>query len=418
MRSTTQFIDDATLEQIIDRSPLIVEPDILINDAIALMSQAQGSNCELPNLQSSLHQSLNVLQRRDCVLVMENSQLVGIFTERDIVRLTAARTSLIGVKITEVMTRKVIILKQSQLQDTFTVLSLLRQHQIRHLPIVDEQGQLFGLVTNSSIRSILQPCHLLRLRQVEEVMTTEVIHAPLNTSLLELAQLMNTHRVSCVVIVEERERAGEELEDYSSLIPLGIVTERDIVQFQVLQLDLVTIKAQTVMSKPLFYLRTKDSLWFAHQSMQERYVRRLVVAGEQGELLGILTQTSVLGVFDPTEMSVVIEVLQQQVEAQTTQLRQINQELQEEIVKRQQIEETLRQAQHGLTKRVEERTSALSRSSELLQEQSRAQQQAEAQIQFQAGILNQVSDAVIVIDNQHQITYWNQAAERVSCYAA
>jgi len=411
--NSTQLIDDATLEQIIDRSPLIVEPDTLVSDAIALMNQVQGSNCELPNLQSSPNSSLSVLQRKNCVLVVEDSQLVGVFTERDVVKLTASRTSLIGVKIAEVMTRKLITLKQSQLQDTFTILSLLRQHQIRHLPIVDEQEQLIGLVTHSSIRSILQPCNLLKLKQVADVMTTGVIYAPLNTKLLELAQLMNTHRVSCVVIVEERGKSEETLEASPSLIPLGIVTEWDIVQFQVLQLDLVITEAQTVMSKPLFCLGTKDSLWFAHQSMQERYLQRLVVVGEQGELLGILTQTSLLAVFDPMEMSVVIEALQQQVETQTTELRQVNQKLHQEIATGQQIEETLRKAKNDLARRVDERTSELSLSYALLQKQIGAHQQAEAEIKFQATILDHVRDAVIVINNEHQITYWNQAAERL-----
>ncbi|MGQ4647837.1 CBS domain-containing protein [Lyngbya aestuarii] len=61
-------------------------------------------------------------------------------------------------------------------------------------------------------------------------------------------------------------------------LPVGIITERDIVQFQSLQLDLSQTKAETVMSTPLFMLSPEDSLWTAHQEMQQRYLRRLVVS--------------------------------------------------------------------------------------------------------------------------------------------
>ena len=46
--------------------------------------------------------------------------------------------------------------------------------------------------------------------------------------------------------------------------------------------------------------------------MQQRRVRRLVVAGEQGELKGIITQNHLLQALDPKEMYGVIELLQRQ----------------------------------------------------------------------------------------------------------
>jgi signal-transduction protein with cAMP-binding, CBS, and nucleotidyltransferase domain len=104
----------------------------------------------------------------------------------------------------------------------------------------------------------------------------------------------------------------EETED--SFRPVGIVTERDIVQFQSLELELSKIQAQDVMSTPLFLLSPEDSLWTAHQEMQHRHVRRLVVSWNWGRGLGIVTQTNLLRVFDPMEMYGVIETLQRTVE--------------------------------------------------------------------------------------------------------
>jgi signal-transduction protein with cAMP-binding, CBS, and nucleotidyltransferase domain len=137
-------------------------------------------------------------------------------------------------------------------------------------------------------------------------MATEVIQASLNACGISLARLMSENQVSCVVIVEES--------DSSIHLPVGIVTERDIVQFQALGVRLSEIKAYEVMSTPLFLLKPSDSLWMAHQEMQRRHVRRLVVSWDWGQGLGIVTQTSLLRVFDPMEMYGVIETLQRTVE--------------------------------------------------------------------------------------------------------
>ncbi|MEB3336899.1 MAG: CBS domain-containing protein, partial [Leptolyngbyaceae bacterium] len=306
------------LEQAIDRHPLVVSPDTLLRDAIALMSQSRGS-CSLMDDDSALALILSEA-RASCVVVIQEAQLVGIVTEREIVQLTAAGISLEGVRVTEVMTQQVTTLKLSQCQDLFAVLTLFRQHQIRHLPIVDEQEQLLGLITPESIRPFLQPTDLLRLRTLSEVMIAQVVQAPMTVTVLRLAELMAEHRVSCVVIVEERATrpdpsiaASSDFSPTPLVYPIGMVTERDLVQFHALELDFLQVQAQNVMSSPLFCLSPDDSLWNAHQEMLVRRVQRLVVTGDQGELLGIVTQSSLIQTLDPIELYDTVTFLQQKV---------------------------------------------------------------------------------------------------------
>ncbi|MFM9156857.1 MAG: CBS domain-containing protein, partial [Dolichospermum sp.] len=133
-------------------------------------------------------------------------------------------------------------------------------------------------VSPESIRQVLRPTNLLKMRRVSEVMTNQVIHAAPTASVLKLAQMMAKHQVSCVVIT----KSGSGNDDESTYKPVGIVTERDIVQFQALGLNLPEIQAKTVMSTPLFLLSPEDSLWSAHQEMQKRRVQRLVVSWDWG----------------------------------------------------------------------------------------------------------------------------------------
>ncbi|OCR01884.1 diguanylate kinase [Oscillatoriales cyanobacterium USR001] len=358
-----------TLEQVIDRSPPMVTPDTSLIEVVTLMGQSRSS-CPLEQaVETTMNSKTGLIYSPDlgppligqfkasCVFVMEKtspgasgySRLKGIFTERDIVQMIARGQNLTGATVAEVMSQPVITLTASKAQDVFTALILLRQHQIRHLPILDINGQLIGVVTPESIRkAMLQPANILKMRTVAEVMASDVIQAPANASVLALAKLMAENHVSCVVIVKE-EKPGEPEKLARSPEPIGMVTERDIVQFQALELDLSQIEAAMVMSTPLFSLSPNDSLWVAHQEMQQRYVRRLVVSGSQGELLGILTQTNLLRVLDPMEMSGIIDALHLAVEERTSELKNAitslslaNVQLESEMAIRSRAEEQLR----------------------------------------------------------------------------
>jgi CBS domain-containing protein len=294
------------LADAIDRQPLIVAADTGLVDVVQLMHQTAQSHTNL---------SADALRgaRSSCVLVMQDGELRGIFTERDLVQLTALEVSLSATKISEVMHYPVLTMSERSLHDIFAALFLFRRHRIRHLAIVDEQENLVGIVSLDSIRHVLRPANLLKIRRVAEVMTHQVITTSPSTPVAALIALMAAHQISCVVVVEalsdEDQEDGEDAQH-----PVGIVTERDIVRFQAMGLDLQQTLVQAVMSTPLFVLTPEDSLWTAHQEMEQRQVRRLVVSWNWGKKLGIVTQTSILRVFDPIEMHNVIETLQRTIQ--------------------------------------------------------------------------------------------------------
>jgi PAS domain S-box-containing protein len=163
----------------------------------------------------------------------------------------------------------------------------------------------------------------------------------------------------------------------------------------------------------LFGFNFEDFLCIADCGIQAHHVGRLIVLGEEGELLLIVQKANLLQVFQTIEIFGVMEIFEQKVEMQTSKLRQINQGLQQEIAKRQQTEEALRQAQNELEKRVTERTTQLKQTNTLLQQAIATRKQVEEYMYLQANILSQVTDAIIAIDPRRRIIYWNQGAERL-----
>ncbi|GBO54912.1 two-component response regulator [Pseudanabaena sp. lw0831] len=255
--------------------------------------------------------------RASCAIIIENQKLLGIFTERDVVRITTNSSLIETLTLAELMTKEVITLKLSDTKDIFTLSRLFSRNRIRHLPVLDEQNQVVGVVTPHSIRNLLKPEYLLRYVRVMEVMSQQVIYGLPSDSILVVAQQMAIHRVSCIVIV-----------DPQTLFPIGILTERDVVKFHHLNLDFTQVPAQDVMSTPLSTMCPHDSLWSVHQRMQDLNVRRLVIKQPTGELAGIVTQTQMLKMLDPTEMYHVMAQMQEIIDRQTNELQQLNQRLQ------------------------------------------------------------------------------------------
>ncbi|MEH2284299.1 MAG: PAS domain S-box protein [Nostoc sp.] len=148
------------LQLTIIRHPLIVNPKIMLTDVIALINEAPGNYHLLPIKDTSYltNSSKDIdsiaSQSASCVLVIENSQLVGIITQRDLIKLTAQGKNLEGISVAQVMTTELITLNLRDFKDVFTALHLLRQHRICHLPIIGDQGELIGLVTPSSLLAV------------------------------------------------------------------------------------------------------------------------------------------------------------------------------------------------------------------------------------------------------------------------
>ncbi|WP_223807448.1 CBS domain-containing protein [Pseudanabaena sp. UWO311] len=397
----SDIIKLSELKSAIIRDLLVVDRAATVMEAIALMSSGR-SQCDADS-NSDIHQQEFLQESRSsCVFVVEDRKVIGIMTERDVVRLSAQTQNLDLLLVSEVMAHPLVTLRESALTDLFLAVNLIQQFRIRHLPILDEQDCLVGMVTHESLRQVSRPIDLMRLRLVSEVMTGDVVCAASDRSMLAVAQLMATQNVSSVIIVEA---IGNET---SLRRPVGIVTERDIVQFQALGLNLNSYQASTVMSKPIFAVTKEDTLWTVHQIMEQRLIRRLVVTGELGELLGIVTQTSLLNALNPTEIYNLAKILEAKVEQleseKVTLLENRNIELESQVHQRtaslSEAEKTLQKLNQSLELTIQERTQELWQVNKL-----------------QRAILDGTDYAIISTDLAGIIQTFNAGAEKMFGYS-
>lgn len=112
--------------------------------------RAKGSTVHTVKPEASLDDVVQKLVQHNCgslVVCSEEqcSEVLGIITERDILRATAARRGpLDQIKVSEVMTRDLITGAPNDSIEH--LMCLMTTHRIRHLPIL-EGGQLCGIIS-------------------------------------------------------------------------------------------------------------------------------------------------------------------------------------------------------------------------------------------------------------------------------
>ena len=99
------------------------------------------------------------------ILITEGDHVVGIFTERDYLRRIALKgRSSKTTKVDEVMTRDVLTVDASHTVER--CLSIMTQQKCRHLPVLDEEGELTGIV---SIGDCVKELSQVAQAQVEDL---------------------------------------------------------------------------------------------------------------------------------------------------------------------------------------------------------------------------------------------------------
>jgi CBS domain-containing protein len=96
------------------------------------------------------------------VIVDDVGRPIGIFTERDLLRLVAQGASLDS-PVDTVMSRDLVVVKG--VEGVVRAAMLMSEHRVRHLPVVDDEGKLVGVI---SVRDVVDALRgILAVRAAE-----------------------------------------------------------------------------------------------------------------------------------------------------------------------------------------------------------------------------------------------------------
>ncbi|MBZ8180358.1 PAS domain S-box protein [Oscillatoria salina] len=315
-----------SLEQAINRDFTVVNSEIELAEVVSLMG-FDRANSERIVTDDWVSNELEAPRETNYVVVKESGQFLGVFSDRDLVRAIAKGIKLDSkVQFLDLFQPSEISLRLGDAENILTPLLLFRQNQIRHLPITDERGKLLGIITPKTILHALKLMNLFRLGTVGEVSKSPVISVPETSSVENIAQLSAENQAIGVVITGENS------------LPVGIISERQIIQTWALGMDLAQISAATVMGRLGHQLKPGDSLLEAYQQMQSDRRSLLLVSQDWGIGLNIITEMELLRSLEPIQMYKRLKRAQKsicQLETEkATILRQRNAELEKQVQQR------------------------------------------------------------------------------------
>ncbi len=152
--------------------------------------------------------------------------------------------------------------------------------------------------------------------QIASLMSTQLSCAAPGDSLKSVVASMATKRHSCMLIANDG-------------VPVGIITERDIVQLlqrSTKQRDILQHTAAEWMSSPIVTLRDDESLFDALVVARAEKLRHLPVVDETGKLVGLVTQSN-LAVAHLHLIEAQSELLEKAIRERTLDLEATNKEL-------------------------------------------------------------------------------------------
>ncbi|HTH17176.1 MAG TPA: EAL domain-containing protein [Magnetospirillum sp.] len=247
----------ACVGDLISRSLLTCSPETQVAEAAAMMRAAKCSS----------------------MVVVAGGRAVGIWTERDAMRLDFSQPGVFDRPLSEVMTPEPrTIPRDAPVSEAGVQFKAAR---IRHLVVVDEDGQPVGMLSQTDVVLNHGVEHYLTFRDVRSVMTSPVLTLDSTLPLPQAVEAMRTRKVEAAVVLDA-DGAGP-----------GMVTERDLVR--VIAERKVAVTVGQVASRPLITIRPGATLIAARQLFTQHTIRHLAVHDGQ-DFIGLLSFSDILAI--------------------------------------------------------------------------------------------------------------------------
>lgn len=182
-------------------------------------------------------------------------------------------------KLSDLQIRKVACIGEHE--HILAGLDLLEKSGDRYLGVVGSSGELVGILTYTDILSAVDPTVLVQKKTIGELIsrTEPVTFSPdwiLEDVLNHLRKMEDS-----IIVVEDR-------------IPVGIITTKDI--FRILSSGSATdLPLSEYMTSPVVTTRTDATIHDALLQLKTLKIKRSVVVDENRRLIGVVTQSELVG---------------------------------------------------------------------------------------------------------------------------
>ncbi|MFY9261359.1 MAG: EAL domain-containing protein [Gallionella sp.] len=248
---------------------------ITLNDIVRRDVQQIAPDCSLGDAAQRMAE-----QHISSLLITEQQQLLGILTERDMVRLLHSHTAT-NTPARHVMSHPVLTAPLDM--DFGAAYAWLLKAHIRHLIVVDAQNAVVGIASESDFRRHLGFDVLRQLDSLDTVMNKELPLLPADATLDQALDMMLRERSPYVIVMDKGH-------------PIGILTERDIPGLLLKQPagGAHHLQLHKVMRSPIPSTHYRQSVSSVATLMQQQNLYYLVVLDDDEHIIGVITLHNLL----------------------------------------------------------------------------------------------------------------------------
>ncbi len=242
---------------------------------VADVMQAQILHCPP---ETPVSEAAEMMSRSVCssILVMDLGQVVGIWTERDALRIDLTNPDGFNQPVARVMSTPVKTVRPEDRLDE--VAQRFGRDRVRHYLVADDHHRPLGVLTQTDVVMNQGLEYYLRLRSIDTVIGQPPLFTDPNGSIGEAVVEMRELGRSAVVC----DFGGE----------YGILTERDVVRLVARRQTHARIADHV--SRPLLCVNSDTSLYRTRVLLQERGVRHVGVLDPNGILIGLIGLSDIL----------------------------------------------------------------------------------------------------------------------------
>ncbi len=231
---------------------------------------------------------LMLREKHSSVVIIGPQGITGIATESDILHAMREHRTLTQT-ISSIMTTPVhSVDAATDFREAYRGAARLG---IRHIVVLDNDGEVLGVVSETDFRRHLGTDFYRHLNNVDTLMERMFPRLPPDASLEAALAAMEAAHASCAVVVDAHR-------------PLGILTERDVVRLFLDAEDNPPLAA--VMTQPPICIDENASLAEATELLNQRRIRHLVVTNIDGNAVGLISEHTLMR---PLELDLVDDAL-------------------------------------------------------------------------------------------------------------
>ncbi len=277
-----------------DRSPIAAERTIVnVAEALAAtpVSAVDLSRYVSVPIDTSVEDTIAALcaAGRSCACVVDGQELVGIFTQRDVLNRVIGRRSVWDVPISEEMTRRVKTIRPAA--SVSDGLSIMTDWWVRSVPVVEDGARLVGNLSYYTVMDII--ARMITERTGDDSTKSEVRHSltlidftglhtspPVTVHLDDTADVaahhMRARAIGSVLVVDDREHLAGVVSEFDLMMKIGCDTA---------ELDAIAVK--DIMTPEPVALAARSSVADAIRWMSDLGFSHVPLLGESGRPVAV-----------------------------------------------------------------------------------------------------------------------------------